>query len=372
MEEILRTEEMEGEECLRLRGLWEEVFWEDSRAFTDYYFEKKAARNHAFALRNGAEYVSMLYLSPYPMMLRTGERFVCREIYYIVGVATKKEYRHRGYMDRLLKEALAYAREKEQPFVFLMPADQRIYMPYQFSYIYDREIYRLRKAKAEKGSLGIHPLAEEEFHALAACASSFLEKHYDVFMQRNSLYYHGMERELEVQNGGICLIGGEAKDAEGYFFYTEEEGKGEISEAVLPKGDRKAPVYDTGKKEPAIMGRIADVKSMLSLMRAKEEDVFWSLRVKDPILRENEGIWRCRMTSEGAFINKEEIDIMGRNGVSSGYECQAGIDQLTAWAFGYKEAEECFLFPDDADRKAIVCKLQGIRRLCRVFINEIV
>lgn len=372
MKEILRTEEMEGEECLRLRGLWEGVFQEDSEAFTDYYFEKKAARNHAFALRNGQEYVSMLYLSPYPMMLRTGEQFVCREIYYIVGVATKKEYRHRGYMDRLLKEALAFVRAKGQPFAFLMPADQRIYTPYQFSYIYDREIYRLKEEKAGKSSLGIHSFTEEEFHALAVCASSFLEKHYDVFIQRDSLYYRGMERELEVQNGGICLISGKGKDAEGYFFYAEEEGKGEILEAVLPKGDSGSLVYNTGKKQPAIMGRIADVKSMLSLMRAKEEEVSWSLLVKDPILKENEGIWRCRMTSGEAFIDKEEKGVLERNGTPSEYECQAEIDQLAAWAFGYREAEECFLFPDDADREAVLCKLQGIRRLCRVFINEIV
>lgn len=371
MKEVLWTEEMEGEECLRLRGLWEEVFWEDSKAFTDYYFEEKAARNHAFALRNGQEYVSMLYLSPYPMMLRTGGQFVCREIYYIVGVATKKEYRHRGYMDRLLKEALAFAREKEQPFVFLMPANQRIYTPYQFSYIYDREIYRLRENKAKKSPLGIQPFAEGEFHDLAACASSFLKKHYDVFIQRDSLYYRGMEKELEVQNGGICLIRDEGKDTEGYFFYTEEEDKREILEAVLPNGDRGCPIYHTGKKQPAIMGRIVDVKSMLSLMRAKEE-VSWSLLVKDPILQENEGIWRCRMTFEGAFIDKEEKSSLEENEEKSGYECQAGMEQLTAWAFGYREAEECFLFPGDVDKEAVMCKLRGIRRLCHVFINEIV
>jgi len=91
MKEMLRMEELEGEDCLRLRGLWEEVFWEDSRAFTDYYFEQKATRNHAFAWKVDQEYISMLYLSPYPMMLRSQGGFVCREIYYIVGVATKKD-----------------------------------------------------------------------------------------------------------------------------------------------------------------------------------------------------------------------------------------------------------------------------------------
>ena len=59
-------------------------------------------------------------------------------------------------------------------------------------------------------------------------------------------------------------------------------------------------------------------------------------------------------------------------GKQPGYECEAGIEQLTAWVFGYKEAEESFRFYDKEDREATVCKLRGIRRLCRVFINEIV
>ncbi len=368
MKEMLRMEELEGEDCLRLRGLWEEVFWEDSRAFTDYYFEQKATRNHAFAWKVDQEYISMLYLSPYPMMLRSQGGFVCREIYYIVGVATKKEHRHRGYMDRLLKEALAYVRAKGQPFAFLMPADPRIYMPYQFSYIYDRRIYRVKEEKAEKRSLGIHPLEEEEFHDLVKCASSFLEKNYDVFIRRDRAYYGGMEKELSVQNGGIGLIG----DAGAYFFYTEEEGKGEILEAVLPEGDKEGPVYDSGETESAIMARITDVRTMLSLLYAKEEEISLSLFIRDPLLQENEGVWKCQVTFDKTYINKEEKGILEEGAGRLEYECQADIGQLAAWVFGYKKEEECFRFPDGADREEVLRKLRGIRRLSRVFINEIV
>ena len=368
MKEILRMEELEGESCLRLRGLWEEVFWEDSKAFTDYYFEEKAARNHGFALAAGQEYVSMLYLSPYPMMLRAGGEFVCQEIYYIVGVATKKEYRHRGYMDRLLREALAFVRAKGQPFAFLMPADPRIYMPYQFSYIYDRRIYRLKNNMAERSSLGLRLLKETEIRALADRASFFLEKHYDVFIRRDRAYYRGMEKELGVQNGGISLIG----DAEGYFFYTEEESGGEILEAVLPEGDKECPVYDSGKTEPAIMARITDVRAMLSLLRAGDMEVSLLLLVKDPLLQENEGVWRCHMTAGNTYIYKEEKGIGEEGAGQPVYECQVDVEQLAAWAFGYKKEEECFLFPDGADKEAVLRKLHGIRRPSRVFINEIV
>ena len=101
MPERIRIQELEGKECLSLRLLWEEVFWEDSREFTDYYFEEKAEGNHGFVLRIGEEDVSMLYLSPYTMMLREGDLFTGREINYIVGVATKEKYRHRKRGSRL-------------------------------------------------------------------------------------------------------------------------------------------------------------------------------------------------------------------------------------------------------------------------------
>ena len=87
------------------------------------------------------------------------------------------------------------------------------------------------------------------------------------------------------------------------------------------------------------MARIADVSSMLSLLYAENEEIFLSLLVRDPLLQENEGVWKCHMTSGKVYTNKEE---------------------------------ECFLFPDAADKEAVLRKLRGIRRPCRVFINEIV
>ena len=49
---------------------------------------------------------------------------------YIVAVATKKEYRHRGYMRILLKKALRDMADMGMPFVFLMPASESIYAPF--------------------------------------------------------------------------------------------------------------------------------------------------------------------------------------------------------------------------------------------------
>lgn len=378
-------EELDGEECLKLRGLWEEVFWEDSKEFTDYYFEEKARKNHAFCLQIGEEAVSMLYLSPYPMRIRVGDRFMEQEIYYIVGVATKEKYRHRGYMDRILKAALSFIRKKEQPFAFLMPANPNIYLPYQFTYIYDKEEY-LWKGKGE-----ICPLKEEEYFRLAEYAFSSLKKEADVFIKRDELYFRTMEKELQAQNGGIHIRYGQGGKVEGYYFYTEEEGKGEIQEAVFSCKEGLCPVYASGKRQPSIMARIVDVRAMLSLLRAKRKEVVLTILVKDSILLSNDGVWECRIGTDEALIHKREEVLLasgGReayvfekreNGIGFGseeeravFECTAGVEGLAAWVFGYQEAEECFAFFDGEDEQEVLGKLKEIKQLSHVFINEIV
>lgn len=372
MAELPYIEELDGEECKKLRTLWEEVFWEDSEKFTDYYFQEKAARNHAFVLKIKEEHVSMLYLSPYPVLMRVGNGFAEWEINYVVGVATREKCRHRGYMDMLLRKALAFLREKEQPFTFLMPADPEIYRPYQFSYIYDKKIY-LVKENAGKNIVLPEQTKPYDLYSLAEYASSYLMKNYDVFIRRDGAYYYGMEKELKAQNGGISLLWGEDGAIEGYFLYTEEEGKGEIQEAVFSGNKEACPVYDSGKKQPVIMARITDVGSMLSLLRTENGEIVLSVKIGDAILPENSGIWNCRITPEQAYADKEkDIPLKEEEGGKIFFECGTDIARLAGWVFGYRKAEECFDFSECADSGRVLDKIKKIKQLSRVFINEIV
>ena len=61
---------MVGEECNKTRSLWEEVFWEDSIQFTDYYFKHKAKLNTGYVIGE-YPYNAMLFRTPY--MLQIGE-----------------------------------------------------------------------------------------------------------------------------------------------------------------------------------------------------------------------------------------------------------------------------------------------------------
>lgn len=374
---------LENEECLTLRPLWEEVFYEDSAEFTDYYFREKAARNRAFVLQEEEQVRAMLYLSPYPMMLRVGSGWTCRTINYIVGVATKQEYRHRGYMNRILRAALRDMYEKKQPFAFLMPANPAIYQQYQFTYIYDRQEYALREAKNEP----MHFICENECAQVAAFAKEWITQHYDVFIQRDEAYYKVLIKELKAQNGGICFLRTQDEGI-GYFLYAKEEGKIEIQEAVcadaVMNGDEEVqsfPLNVTGEKTPMIMARIIDVKEMLSMLRTTGEEVEVWLEIEDPILEGNSAFWHCRWSAETAVIQKVSDTVSGQKEEKTAAEpatdrtvAYVSIEKLTAWVFGYRSAELCFacITADEDAKKRLQEQLAKVKALRRVFINEIV
>ena len=140
-----------------IRPLWEQVFAEDSKAFTEYYFGNKAERNLVFTRMEGEDIVSMLHLAPY----MTGRM---ESVCYIVGVATKEAYRRQGLMADMMKEALQFMRAEGQPFTFLMPANPAYYLPFQFTYIYDKPAWKINESVLPTRYLDAGAQYNAEFH----------------------------------------------------------------------------------------------------------------------------------------------------------------------------------------------------------------
>ena len=119
---------LDRQEHERSRALYEEVFVEDEKAFVDAYYQIKAADNEILVAEEDGQIVSMLHRNPYTFRLR-GESVPAD---YLVAVATKVTFRHRGFMRALLTKALMDMEEQKRPFTFLMPADEAIYAPFDF------------------------------------------------------------------------------------------------------------------------------------------------------------------------------------------------------------------------------------------------
>lgn len=94
---------LDREEHERSRALYEEVFVEDEEAFVDAYYRIKAADNEILVAEDEGQIISMLHRNPYTFCFR-GESVPAD---YLVAVATKVTFRHRGLMLRAADEGPA-------------------------------------------------------------------------------------------------------------------------------------------------------------------------------------------------------------------------------------------------------------------------
>lgn len=116
---------LSSEQKQHSRKLYEQVFCEDTKKFTDFYYAYKIRDNKILALMEDGQMVSMLHRNPYRMIVNGYEV----KTDYIVAVATHEDYRHRGYMRMLMEKALKDMFSEGMPFTFLMPVRESIYAP---------------------------------------------------------------------------------------------------------------------------------------------------------------------------------------------------------------------------------------------------
>ena len=205
----MEIRKLEPQEHGKTRALYEEVFSEDSRSFVDYYYTEKTRDNQIYVVEEAGEIQAMLHLNPYTLMVN-GSR---KAAHYIVAVATRKEYRGRGYMAALLKQALTDMYQAGESFTFLMPAAEAIYLPHDFRTVYEQqrkfcseEEYRQAPGPAsEDPGILVSKAKEEESEELAEAANGWLGEHFQVYALRDAAYYRRLQKEY-ASDGGCLMI----------------------------------------------------------------------------------------------------------------------------------------------------------------------
>ncbi|MBQ9990973.1 MAG: GNAT family N-acetyltransferase [Lachnospiraceae bacterium] len=316
--------------CLTTRKLWETVFTEDSRKFVDYYYKEKAPHNIAYV--TGEEpYDSMLFCTPYPVEVYGR----LKELFYIVGVATKEECRHQGKMTALLMTAMEGMYRDKVPFTFLMPADPAIYEPFDFSYIYERPQWtfhdgqfplevleplmgtegRLKLDGSQEGAENGYSLVslsgqgkkEAKRHrlcsTLADYANSWLEKNKQIFVKRNSHYYERQLKEIEAQNGDIFLLEKEGSLA-GFFLYAREGEEVTVQEMMETIPGSFPFLTEKEEAKPIIMARIIHLEEMMKLVKSPENRAVL-IDIEDPDLPQNDGLYLWEITPHGSRVSRQ-------------------------------------------------------------------
>ena len=132
------TRYLQEQDLPQAREIWEEAF-DDKPAFVDWYFRRRFRPGEGVGIFSGSLLLCDLHLAPYRIKLR-GRTFPTA---YLVGLATREEYRRQGLAKELLTFALRSLREKGVFFTFLMPFAIPFYTRLGWGVCGQHRIYRL-------------------------------------------------------------------------------------------------------------------------------------------------------------------------------------------------------------------------------------
>lgn len=365
-----------------LYDLWRECFG-DTKAYTDFYFTWKVENNRIITIYRDKILSSMLHLNPYDIKVRGKNQ----RLNYIVGVATRPEDRRKGLMRRLLETALNQMYEEKMPFTYLMPAAEGLYLPYGFRIIYKQPSWKQMfmhkdfkiirdKDTAKKGEVSIIRIKdtdEAKIQELTSFTEKYLEEHYEIYAKRTPYYYKRLINEMKSCQGAVLLA---EKDGNpiGYLAYMKDGGFG-VAECIYKEEEKdlffNAAVNEIGndiyanlsafEDTPAIMARIVDFKAFIKNMSAKEEMTL-TVKVKDEIIRANNGVYELTFSKEGCKVVKTSKDP----------EFAADISELTAFFFGRLKEKDIYRLTYPMGSKQVRAKIDKINFYTKIFINEIV
>lgn len=217
----MKIEILKGKEIQKTRALYEEVF-QDSREYTEYFYKKVQKDGICFAMEENNKIISELFLIP--------KRMVCDhniiDALYVYGVATKEQYRGQGCMDKLMKQALYYAKDSTTEFLYLIPVSPALYERYGFHTVKQGEIrmWELSEEPAEMTKYNFEQVFEfydelyQEINGLEKSSSG-------IYPFRDKDYLADRICRARIEEGGMYLIRKRNGETAGFVITGEEEGE---------------------------------------------------------------------------------------------------------------------------------------------------
>lgn len=339
-----------SEKKARIRELWQLCFHDDER-FVDLLFGRLYCDENALCFEERGVVTTALQMLPYRLTYGISELGVS----YISGAATRPEHRNRGLMSRLLREAFETMRSRAIPLSALIPAEPWLY-DYYAAQGYAPVFYR-----GEMDFTAVHRFSGEGYRRVAPSFDS-LYRFFDACLRRRPCCMLHERNDFEVICGDIRLDGGEV------VALSDEAGKLSALAFAVPHDDRTVVkellAVDDAAREAALrevsrtfagkpvsvltppdegrgllqrmgMMRIVDVPALLSAVALNHPSLQIVVRVTDPILPANDGIY---LLGDGAC---------NRDTGECGKACDLDVDvaELAVVVFGNSHQSVLIDFP---------------------------
>lgn len=123
----------------RIKALWKDSFRDETDISTDFFFSNLFNIEDTYVIECHQQILAMIQSRP--LCIRVGDKDV--NTHFIVGVATKKEFRKNGLMRRLMNQVLKDTQEDEV--VILQAYQWEIYEPFGFSKKYFQYQYDINQ-----------------------------------------------------------------------------------------------------------------------------------------------------------------------------------------------------------------------------------
>lgn len=342
-----------------IRRLWRDRF-NDSRNWMTNVFPRIYRDDEALVIPDdaGAGIISMLLLRRYSMSFR--EKVF--PIGYIYGAATSRQKQGQGYMSGLIREALRQAYARGDIMVALQPARRRLYGFYdrfgfsttffireerytaKHKFIHDDTQYIIEMSGHDPGELAAayQRLTSQREGNILHSDDDFKTILIDCDLDNNCLV-----TARSVTSGHIVAIAmaGLSYDtiAVREIVYEDEDAASAVLDAISSKHPNRMTVVEAypGGNSPAKlfsrgMARIVNVFAFLEMLAMINPELVQNIRVRDPLLRENDGIFRI---SKGVVSKYEENE----SGIK--IDLDVDISVLTAIAFSTSRIGEVFSLP---------------------------
>lgn len=303
----------------QVEELWRTCF-KDTDEFVRFYFDRKYKDENTLVYQEDGRLVSALQMLPYPMTYLGTEILTS----YISGASTAPSARSKGLMKNLLADAFAEMKRRGIGFTTLIPQESWLVEYYRksgYTLMFD---YTLENHHFSKGSL----VADPNIRCFDIEKTDRLFAYFDREMHRRPCcIQHTREdfgiilQDLHMSGGKLLVAYGDHEKIDGMAFTLSEGDKGVILELLfasenvrqallaatalqwnVARVECKTPAYGENRSSRG-MARVIDAERLLALYAARYPHKSFTIRVTDPVLVGNTGIFSiknaacCRLLS---------------------------------------------------------------------------